>query len=70
MQSKGSVNYISGGFCETNPLSVFVCNGRKRGPSVLQLQSSSLARGFAERVPDLQHGLLASLFGHPDVTFH
>ena len=68
MQSKGSVNYISGGFCETNPLSVFVCNGKKRWPtSVLQLP---LASGFAERVPDLHHGLLASLFGHPDVTFH
>jgi hypothetical protein len=59
MQSKGSVNYISGGFCETNPLSVFVSSGKKRGPtSVLQLQSSSLASGFAERVPDLHHGLL------------
>src|ERR1019366_7504715 len=68
-RSKGSVNYISGGFCETNPLSVFVCNGKKRGPTnVLQLQSSSLASGFAERVPDLHHGLLGSLFGHPDMV--
>ncbi len=60
---------MSGGFCETNPLSVFVCNGKKRGPtSVLQLQSSSLASGFAERVPDLHHALLGSLFGHPDMV--
>jgi hypothetical protein len=42
-QSKGSVNYIFGGFCETNPLSVFVYNSKKRRPtSALQLQSSSL----------------------------
>jgi hypothetical protein len=70
-QSKGSVSYIFGRFCQTNPLSVFVRNGRKRGPaSAQQLQSSSLLEDLLNVYQTWHHGLLPSLFRHPDVRLH
>jgi hypothetical protein len=43
LRQKGSVIDNFGGFCETNLLGAFVCNGKKRGPtSGLGLQSSAL----------------------------